>query len=70
VTTRRNPYCVPLDPTNPDHFADLLALLGATEAWAMRVSFLQTCLTANPHNRNLQHQLATAKHAQRWATNI
>jgi hypothetical protein len=66
----RNANATPLDPTNPDHFADLIITLGMTEAWEMRIAHLKKQLTRNPYNADLQQQLATAKHARDWAMNI
>lgn len=68
--SKANYYGTPLDPTNPDHFADLLSLLGVAEAWGARIAYLEGQLAKNPFSANLQQQLATAKHASIWATNI
>lgn len=70
MTTRRNAHSTPLDPTNPDHFSDYAVLKGIPAAWAWKVNHLQHHLTINPRNPDLQRQLATAKHAQQWATNV
>lgn len=70
MTTRRNPCCTPLDPTNPDHFSDYAVLKGVPAAWAWKINHLQHHLTINPHDTHAKKQLATAKHAQQWATNV